>query len=173
MKAIIITRAIDESPDSEKIRAFLNNTNIIKIAVNTANCKANIRLFVDCQHWKQYLNYPEQLMTRAEGLNLIPKEQQERFIFFNHTKTPCTKDNTELFIYPSSMGACIDLAYKLGVTDLLLIADNKIVEDGKAFFKGYCQQSKDVTDFYNTKMNIYQFSNGNFNLPVKSIKDFI
>ena len=173
MKAIIITRALDESPDSEGLRALLNATDILKIAINTVDVKANIRLFMDTQLWQNYTNYSEFMLTTTRGLTLIPEEQQNKFNYFNIEKMPCTDENTELFCMLGSLGASLDLAYKMGVKELLLVADNNVIEDDKAFFKGYREQAKDVADFYNTKMNIYQFSLGNFNLPVKTIKDFI
>jgi len=173
MKAAIITRALYERPESQENRTLLNSSDIFKIAVNTVDVKANIRLFMDTQHWKHYLKYPEFLLTTARGLQLIPEKNQDKFNYFNFEKNPCTSENTELFGMLGSLGASIDLAYKLGVKDLLLVADNRITEDGEMFKNGYCEQARLVTDFYNTKMNVYQFTQGDFNLPVKSIKDFI
>jgi hypothetical protein len=171
MKAIIITRAIEESKDSEELRTLLDNTDILKIAINNANCKADIRLFLDYWYWEEHEKLSGKMMTRVN--DCISKENHEKFIFFNVTKTPCTKDNTELFVCNSSLDTAIDLAYKIGITELLLIADNNIVEDGIKFFKGFIEGIKRIVDFYNTKMNIYQFTQGNLNLKIKTVKEFI
>ena len=186
MKAIIITRAIQERPDFEELRALLDSTNILKIAINLIPIKANIRLFMDWFEWELYTNPfydSEQLVTHSGGIGgmtydgveypPIPEELQKRYMFFDTAEKPCTLNPHELFTYPSSLGAGLDLAYKIGVKELLLISDNNIIEDGIKFFNGYCETTKLITDFYNKQIKVYQFSDGNFNLPVKTIKDFI
>jgi len=179
-KAIIITRAIDESPNPKELRALLDSSKILKIAINNVECKADIRIFLDWWFWRDFKKLGGKLMTRSEAigtkykpsLSYVPKEEQDNFIFFNCTKEPCTENETELFVCNSTLDTSIDFLYKLGVKEVLLIADNKIIEDGINFHKGFCEQMKKVVDFYSTKINIYQFSKGNFNVPVKTLKQF-
>lgn len=173
MKAIIITRAVNENIDSEKLTALLSDTEVLKIALNKTVCTCDIRLFLDWFIWDKVKGLGGQLMTISTGLKRIPEEFHKDFIFFNGTKMPCTADESELLVCNSSLDTAIDLAFKIGVTDLLLIADNNIIEDDISFFKGFLEGIKMVTDFYNTKMNVYQFSKGNFNLPVMDLESFI
>lgn len=170
MKTIIITRAINEGYPKE-YKEILERSNINKIAVNKVDVKSNVRIFLDCHHWKDYLHFEEQLITR--GTNEIPKKYRDRFLFFKQVKKPCTECGKELFCFPSSLGSAIDLAYKLGTKELLLVADNNIIEDNIYFYNGFMEQTKKIVYFYKTKMNIYQFSNGNLNILVKTIEEFV
>lgn len=172
-KVIIITRAIEDSPDSENIRALINNSNLLKIAINYANVVADIRLFLDFWLWKDLEPMGGKMMTRSQGMLNIPKWHHRKFIFFNMTKQPCSPDKSELLLCNSSLDTSIDLAYKMGTQELLLVADNNIVEDGVNFLEGFCESVKKVTNFYNDRMNLYQFGKGNLDLPVKSVESFV
>lgn len=177
-KAIIITRAIKEHPDFKEIRMFLQQTDVFKIAVNHAGAKGNIRLFVDWFHWREYLRYEEQLVTNVVGcIGLsdhppIPPEYHERFFFFKAGRTIGSSDIQELCVFPSSLGAAMDLAYKMGYQEILLLADNKVKIDGVNFLPGFKEQSDFVVSEYAKRIKVCQYTYGEFSLPVESLEDF-
>jgi hypothetical protein len=160
MKALILTRC----PVSDKDRAFVNQSNISKVAVNRADFKADYRLFADWFHWQSYLHYPEKLITmdNAEITN------REKFLFYDFSGIKT--DKKDLYFAHTSLIPAIDFAVKiLKATEILLIADNKIKDD-----YGFTEVAE-IGINESLKLfdaNIYQFSGGNFNLETKTIKDF-
>lgn len=167
MKCLILTRV--ETSTEEK--TLVNQSKLFKLAVNTANYKADLRLFHDSQYWQMYLdNYPETLVTRAKESLLIP--DHARFIFYNDALEPCTENKEELYFEQSSLICSIDFAIKLGFTDILLVADNNV--DNINFTKDLFESEINrIIKRFTPYANIYQFSDGNFDLPVMSVGKFL
>jgi hypothetical protein len=161
MKALILTRC----PVSDDDRAFVNQSNVLKIAVNRADFKADYRLFADWFHWQDYLKYPEKLITR----NKSEITNKDKFLFYEFSGIKTDKE--DLYFAHTSLIPAIDFAAKiLKATEILLVADNKIKDD-YGFTEAAETGINESLKLFNA--NLYQFSNGNFNLKTKTIKDFI
>lgn len=148
MKALILTYA----PVTAKEKDLINNSNILKIAINSAPYKSDYRVVNDVESIPYLLiNFEEQIIVRA----IDPTVSDNTRVIYNHN----------LYMYGGTITAGIDFAIKQGAKDILLIADNTVYTK-----KHQDNINKGIEHF---RADIYQYSKGNFNLPVKKIKDFI
>jgi hypothetical protein len=163
----LLTRC--KTSNFEKIS--IDKSSILKIAVNRADYQSNYRLFYDSFHWRSYFDHIKNEIFVTRKLESENINNKENFMFFEDALTPCTSNSNELFMEHSSLIPSIDLAIKLGGKDILLIADNNV--DNINFLKEVFEPeiNKTIQEF-REYANIYQFSKGNFNLPVKSIEEF-
>lgn len=127
-----------------------------------AKYKADVRLFHDHVYWKSYLEKTTEPLISSFLVN-----NHERFIFkYKIGNSPNSQDKEELYFKEGSIIPAIDYCIKIvGANEILLIADNT------AHNKEFQERINEAIKQF--KVNIYQFTAGNFNLPVKSIKDFI
>lgn len=149
MKAIILTYA----PVSDFEREILLHTKIFKLALNqhAESLNPNARIITD------YI------------LSDILKKCSEKIISIRE-KLRCFSPRVE---YPqiefkgSTIIAGIEYLIANKYTEILIVGDNKVNS----------KQFQDNVNFHidriTPRVNIYQYSKGNFNLRIKSIKDFI
>ena len=99
------------------------------------------------------------------------KKFESRFeLFYNCASSQMSDNKNELFFTSGSIIPAIDYCLKNDSKKILLIADNKV------YSKIFQKNIKDAVNKMNNisdDINIYQFSDGNFDLEIKSIKDFI
>jgi hypothetical protein len=150
MKALILTNA----PTTEKEKEKINNTDILKIAVNVARYKADYRVFRD--YW---LINPNDF---SEPVILLNDEDYFKADF------PNTTNKNELYFNTGTLTTAIDFAIKQGATDILLIADNTLY--GEDFQNGINRGIEDLKKH----VSIYKYTKqGNFNIQYKSVDKFI
>ena len=148
MKAIILTYA----PVNESEQEILKETNIFKLAINqhAEEYKPNIRFITDyilsciCQ------NFPEKVVSVRDKF----RYDSSRVEYFNAE-----------FKGVTMISALEYLIYKR-YDEILIVGDNTVNE------KEFQDVIKKETDILKEKVKIYQYTNGNFNLPVKSITEF-
>ena len=148
MKAIILTYA----PVTDREKSLINKSNLLKIAVNHAPYKADYRVIRDC-FYDSYKNYSDKLIF-LDGY------------IIKQTDTP--NDNNGLYFMGGSITTAIDFTIQQGATDIILIANNTV--NGEDFQqcinKGIIELKKYA--------NLYKYTeDGNFDLPFKSIKEFM
>lgn len=167
-KAIVITRAIDNCSDEEK--QLIDDCDLFKVAVNRANAKTNVRLFHDYSWAKMYATeYIEPLISNTNCEKYTNKiGYKERFKMFYMPIFCCNHpDKDKLFFHYGSLTPSIDYCIKNGYIDILLIADNNVYTDE---FRTNINWAINKLSQY---CNLYQHTNGNFELPVLSIEEFI
>lgn len=169
MKAFVLTRC---NTISEEDIQLIQSSDIFKICVNNAEYNCNYRLFHDYSHYANFVKYfPEPLITSYHALQCVEKtaiQKTNRFVmFYNTSDIVNSKNSNELFFSTGSIIPSIDYCIKQGYKDIILVADNNVYSDN---FK---TKINEAISKLTKHSNIYQFSNGNFNLPVKSIKEFI
>jgi len=148
MKAIILTYA--PVVDSEK--SILQTTNIFKLALNqhAEELKPNARIITDYILPKIYSMFSQKIISVREKL----RNYSNRIESFDGE----FKGSTIL--------AGIDYLISKKYDEILIVGDNKVNH----------KQFKDLVnteiDKVKHQVNIYQYSKGNFNLPVKSISEF-
>lgn len=149
-KAIVLTQI--KITDIEK--ELLKNTNVFKIALNqhAEELKPNIRIVTDYSLGEKCFKFPQKIISI-----------RERFRFI-----------TDKVIYPkdikfkgSTILASLDWLIQQNYRDILIIGDNTVNT------KEFQDKVNEEIEKIKHKANIYQFSNGNFNLPVISIKEFL
>lgn len=148
MKAIILTYA--PVVDSEK--SILQTTNIFKLALNkhAEELKPNARIITDYILPQIYSMFSQKIISVREKL----RNYSNRIEYFDGE----FKGSTIL--------AGIDYLISKKYDEILIVGDNKVNH----------KQFKDLVnteiDKVKHQVNIYQYSKGNFNLPVKSISEF-
>lgn len=148
MKAIILTYA----PVPESERELLKTTKIFKLALNNhaEEFNPNMRICSDYILSDICQNFPQKVVS-----------VRDRFRF--------TTDRVEYF--PNFKGATIlsGIEYLIfkGYDEILIIGDNKV--NTKEFQKRVNKHIEQVKEY----ASIYQYTNGNFDLPVKSISEFL
>ena len=168
-KCFILTRC-DAITEQEK--QLINNSNIFKMAVNYAHYNSNCRLFHDYSFWNKYVGYfSESLITSyhiKHSEDLQQAKDTGRFILFYETSTmPVIEKIDTLHFDSSSIIPAINYCTLQGFTEILLIADNT------AYDNILQQDINKAIAKYKDIANIYQYSNGNFILPIKTIEEFI
>lgn len=150
MKAIILTFA----PVSEEEKNILRNTNIVKVAINqhAEELKPTYRICSDYGIIGNLLeNYSQNVITVREWVN------HERLIYAGN-----------ISFKGSTMVACIEYLVK-DYDDILIIGDNTVHSES---FKNRINQEIETITKNNPEVKIYQYRQGNFNLPVESVKEF-
>jgi hypothetical protein len=147
MRAIILTYA----PVQESDKEILKNTKIFKLALNNhaEEYKPDLRICSDYILSDICRDFPQKVVS-----------VREKFRF--------TTDRVEYF--PNFQGATISsgieyLIFK-GYDEILIIGNNKV--NTKEFQERVNKHIEQVKEY----ASIYQYTNGNFNLPVKSITEF-
>lgn len=149
MKAVILTYA----PVSSQEKELLIKTGIFKIALNqhAEALKPDTRIITDYFLENLYNRFSQKIISIRDRLNF----------------------NTERVEYPdiefrgSTIIAALEYLISKGYDEILIIGNNKV-------------NSLEFRDMVNndieklkTNAKIYQYSDGNFNLPVMGVKDFL
>lgn len=151
--------------------------------MNHAPCKSDYRVFSDYDMWHsydkpQYLNRGEKLITTNAGMLALPNyiwmyykpvtnfnpDAIRGLIVVNHRQVY----TQELFYYGGSIIPAVDLAIKLGATEILLIADNTVhYDEFQETIKKSIGKLKAYCDLFCFK------AQNNFNLPFKDLAEFL
>ena len=149
MKAIILTYAPVENFERE----LLKNTNIFKLALNhhAKDLNSDARIITDYVLQKVLKSCSEMIISVRERLRYYcPRVEYPKIEFKG-----------------STIIAGLDYLISKGFNEILIVGDNRV---NKYEFQ---QEVKSELDKIKNKANIYQYSNGNFNLKVKKIKNFV
>ncbi len=148
MKAIILTYA----PISEQERSILQETKIYKLALNqhSRELRPNARIVSDYVLEKIYNNYPEKIISVRDTL----RQKSNRVEYFDGEFKGAT------------ILAAIDYLVYKKYDEILLVGNNTVNNEQ---FKNDVKQEIDKIKH---KAKIFQYSNGNFNLAVKTISEF-
>lgn len=161
-KVMILTKV----PVSVDTRDFVDSCDVFKICVNWCNFKGDVRIFHDADLYKWYEEkYTEPLITHNWVINKVDKSKYS--LLYGSTPKLNTQNKEELYQSAGTMGKAMDLCVKYGAKKILLIADNT------AHSLAFRNQVNDVLCRLSDYASFYQFSDGNFLCPVKSIEDFI
>ena len=147
MKAIILTYA------DFKEKELIRDTNIFKIALNqhAEELKPDIRIITDYNLGEKCIKFPQKIISLRDHFRFT----------------------TNRAIYPdlefkgSTILAAIDWLIQQKYREILIIGDNTVNT------KEFQDKVNEEIEKIKHKANIYQFSSGNFNLPVMSIKEFL
>lgn len=177
MKALILTRQLKVCTEE---RELVEQSSILKIAVNHAPVKSDYRVFHDYSKWIEFnkeIYRGEKLVTVYAGLLVMPDDiwlyykpvsypslnNDKNEIIINHTKG----NADELYFYCGSIIPTIDLSIRLGVTELLIMGDNTVHSISfQEKIKEAIKKLKVYTDMYCFK------AQNNFDLPYKNLKEF-
>lgn len=149
MKAIILTYA----PVQDFERELLKNTNIFKLALNghSKELCPDKRIITDYVLQKILKTCSEKIISVREKLRSYSPQVEYPAIEFKG----------------STIIAGLDYLISKNFTEILIVGNNKV--NSNAFQNDVNRQIDNLVP----KSKIYQYSNGNFNLKVKSIKEFI
>ena len=149
MKAIILTYA----PVSDFECELLINTKIFKLALNghAKELCPDKRIITDYVLPKILNTCPEKIMSVREKLRCYSPQVEYPVIEFKG----------------STIVAAIDYLISKNYKQILIVGNNKV--NSNEFQTDVNRQIDKLVK----RANIYQYSNGNFNLKVKSIKEFI
>jgi hypothetical protein len=152
MKAIILTQVFVNQEDIE----LLKNTDIVKYALN--------------QH-AQYLN-PTYRICSDYGVigNLLVNYPQEIITIRDWAYNPRLIYAGQIQFRGSTMVACIEYLISKGYKKILIVGDNTVHQ---VFFQDRIKTEIKRILQENSVIEIYQYSNGNFNLPTMTVKQFI
>ena len=149
MKAIVLTYA----PVQESEQEILRNTDIFKLALNqhAEEFKPNVRM---CSDWNlKYLlsHFPEKIISVRDRLR-CPSNRVEY---------------TDVEFKGSTIICALEWLKSKGYDEILIVGDNSVNHEG------FRNEVNLWIDQYGQEINIYQYSKGNFNLPLKNITDFV
>ena len=148
MKAIILTYA----PISDNERDILKETNIFKLALNqhAVNLNPDERIITDYILPKICKNYSEKIISVREKLrSYSPKIEYPNIEFKG-----------------STIIAAVDYLILKKFDEILIVGDNRV--NTINFRKEVNKEMNKLS----SKIRIYQYAKGNFNLEVKSITEF-
>lgn len=149
MKAIILTYA----PVSESEQKLLKNTHIAKLAINQhgEEYKPHIRICGDYNLAYIYKNFKQPIISI-----------REHFRYINPRVIP-----NNLEFKGATIISAVEWLIEMNCDEILIVGDNTV-------------NTKDFQDNVKTQISklqehakIYQYTNGNFDLPVKSISEFL
>ena len=148
MKAIILTYA----PVQDFEHDILKNTNIFKLALNghASDLKPDARIITDYVLPHILANFPENIISVREKLRYP----------LNRVEYP------DIVFKGSTIIAGVDYLILKGFDEILIVGDNNVNS------LNFQNEVKKEIDNLSSKIKIYQYSDGNFNLKVKCIKDF-
>ncbi len=148
MKAIILTYA----PVQDFEREILKNTNIFKLALNghASDLKPDARIITDYVLPHIIANFTESIISVREKLRYASRRVEYPDIVFKG----------------STIIAGVDYLISKGFEEILIVGDNKVNS------LNFQNEVKKEIDILSSKIKLYQYSKGNFNLHVKSIKEF-
>lgn len=152
MKAIVLTNSqVDESQAKELIE-----TDIFKIALNfhAEWLKPDLRIATDYGMANGMLNcFSQNVVTIRDYF------EDKRNIYHG-----------EITFKGSTIIACIEYLISENFDEILLIADNSVHQEW--FKERIKKEIENILEKY-SNIKIFQYSNGNFNLPVMSVQKFI
>ena len=148
MKSLILTYA----PVSNAERKILTETSIFKLALNqhAREYSPDARIIADYTLKNIYNKFDEKIISVRD--KSLP--ESERIVYFRGE----FKGSTIL--------AAIDYLISLGYDKILIVGNNKV--NNLKFRNEVSQEIDKIKD----KIKLYQYSNGDFNLSVKTIADF-
>lgn len=152
MKAIILTFAPVEDKDKE----LLKNTDIFKMAINNhaEELQPHQRICSDYGIVGELLqDFSQKIVTIRDWAT------NDRLIYAGY-----------IFFKGSTMVCAIEYLISKGYTDILIVGDNTVHQD---FFMERIKKEIDFIQEVNSDVKIFQYSNGNFNLPTKTVEQFI
>lgn len=152
MKAIILTFA----PVSESDTELLINTKILKLAINghAEKLKPDLRICTDYGIVGDLLQkFTQKIITTRDYA------PNERLIYAG-----------QLFFKGSTMVSAVEYLIKTGNKKILIVGDNTVHQE---FFKERINNEINLILKENPEIEIFQYINGNFRLPVKSVEQFI
>ena len=148
MKAVILTYA----PIADSEKNILKTSSLYKLALNqhAEECKPNARIITDYILTKMLKSFPEKIISLREHLR-CPSKRVEYF-------------NSEF--KGSTIIAAIEYLIFNKYDEILIIGDNKVntIE--------FSNKVNDEIYKLKDKAKLYQYTNGYFKLPVKSITEF-
>jgi hypothetical protein len=149
MKAIILTYV----PISDSEKDLIRKTKIFKIALNhhAKELQPNVRIITDYVLEKMLRNFPEKIISIRDSLRYYSERVEYCNINFKG----------------STIVAAIEYLIGKKYNEILIAGDNSVHSEE------FQRQIKDEIDKLTEKAEIYLFSNGNFNLPVKAVSDFL
>lgn len=134
---------------------LLKMTNILKIALN---------------HHAEYLKPCLRICTDYSiATILLNKFKQNVVTIRDYSPDKRIIYKPEIIFKGSTIVAAIEFLILSGYKEILLVADNTIHDE---WFKNRVNKEIDKINKQNKNIKIYQFSNGNFNLDIKSVEDF-
>jgi len=147
-KAIILTYA----PVTEEEKNILQNTEIYKLAINQHGSiyKPDLRIVSDYILLKILPKFPEKVISIRERLR-CPSKRVEYF-------------DTEF--KGATIISAVQYLYFKGYSEILIVGDNLV--NGIEFQNLVKSEIGKIP----SNLKMYQYSKGNFNLPIRSIKDF-
>ena len=148
MKSIILTSA----PVTKQEEEILKHTEIFKIALNqhAEELKPDIRIITDYVLADICKNFPQKIVSVRDRLRYFTS----RVEYFD----------TEF--KGSTIISAIEYLISKKYDDILIVGDNTVHN------KEFMDWTKSEVEKLSTKACIYQYSDGNFTLPVKTVKEF-
>lgn len=148
MKAIILTYA----PISDEERDILKRTDIFKLALNqhSKDLNPHARIITDYILLKVYKSCPERIIS-----------VREKFKFYSSRV-----EYPEIEFKGSTIIAAADYLISKNYDEILIVGDNKV---NSVEFRNKVNEKMDIIS---SEAKIFQYTNGNFNLPVRKIADF-
>ena len=149
MKSIILTSASIEDAEQK----ILTETSIFKLALNhhAEMFKPNARIITDYVLQKIIKRFPENIISIREKLRCPSNRVEYPNIEFKG----------------STMVAAVEYLIKNGFDEILIAGDNTV------HTKEFQNLINDKISRLTSKSKIYQYKNGNFHLPVKTVTDFV
>lgn len=151
-KAIILTGIELNASDKKQ----LQETSIFKLALNhhCQDMNADLRIITDYGNFNYCSKLPERLVT----VRYKPRFKEDKYIV------------PDIEYRGSTVVAGIEYLYLQGYDEILIVGDNSV--HGADFIKCVNIGIKTLKDIYK-KLKLYQFSDGYFEMPVMSIKNFL
>ena len=148
MKSIILTYA----GVSEEEQKILTETNIFKLALNQHGAIYNpdARIITDYVLPQICAYFPETIISVRQRL----RTPSDRIIYPN------------IEFKGATIIAGVEYLISKGYDEILIVGDNTV---NMTEFQNLVN---DEMSKYTSRINIYQYTQGNFNLPVKTIKEF-
>jgi hypothetical protein len=149
MKAIVLTYA----PVYDLEQKILKNTKIFKLALNqhAADLKPDARIITDYVLQNILKTCSEKIISVREKLRCYSPRLESPDIEFKG----------------STIIAALDYLISKNFDEILIVGDNSV---NRVQFRN---EVNDNIDKIRHKANIYQYTNGNFKLGVKTIKEFV
>ena len=149
MKAIILTYA----PVTDSDKVLLQSTKIFKVAINQhgEEYKPDVRVAGDWNLTYLCKNFSQPIVSLREHFRFISPREVENNVEYKG----------------ATIVGAVEWLIQRGIRDILIVGDNTV--NTKEFQDNI---NKYITPLM-TKTRIWQYSYGNFNVPVKSIEKFI
>lgn len=148
MKAIILTYA----PVTEIEKKILIETTIYKLALNhhCSEYYPNARILTDYVLLNIYNRFPETIISVRDRL----RTPSDRVIYFDKEFRGAT------------IVSAVEYLISQNYNEILIVGNNRV--NNIKFQNLVCEQIDELAE----RVMLYQYSNGNFNIPIKSITDF-